>query len=89
MSVALSNTVKGLSSSLTLQINASVADLRAQGIPVISLGAGEPDFDTPPHIRRAAVQAMENGCTRYTSVSGILPLRQAISKHIKKQKNLH
>ena len=89
MSVALSNTVKGLSSSLTLQINASVADLRAQGIPVISLGAGEPDFDTPPHIRRAAVQAMENGCTRYTSVSGLLPLRQAISKHIKKQKNLH
>lgn len=88
MSFSLSHAVKGLSSSLTLQINAAVSDLRAQGIPVISLGAGEPDFDTPPHIRRAAVQAMENGYTRYTAVSGILSLRQAICDHIRKQKNL-
>lgn len=88
MSLSLSRATKGLHSSLTLQINAAVSDLREKGIPVLSLGAGEPDFETPPHIRRAAEAAMEAGHTRYTAVSGILPLRKAICEHIQNQKNL-
>ena len=88
MSLNLSRATKGLSSSLTLQINAAVDDLRKKGIPVLSLGAGEPDFDTPPHIRTAAQAAMEAGHTRYTAVNGILPLRQAICRHIEKKKHL-
>ena len=88
MSLNLSRATKGLSSSLTLQINAAVDDLRKKGIPVLSLGAGEPDFDTPPHIRSAAQAAMEAGHTRYTAVNGILPLRQAICRHIEKKKHL-
>lgn len=55
------------------------AERRAQGAPVISLTAGEPDFDTPKHIREAAVEAIRAGHTRYTPVAGIRPLREAIA----------
>lgn len=77
-----------LAPSATLQINADVSRLKSQSVPVISLGAGEPDFDTPAHICQAARQAINSGYTRYTDVGGILALRQAICDHIQRQKDL-
>lgn len=64
--------------SPTLAMTAKASELKAQGKDVISLSAGEPDFDTPAHIRQAAVDAMKKGMTRYTLVEGTLALRQAI-----------
>lgn len=55
-------------------------DLRAQGAPVLAFGVGEPDFDTPAHVIAAAQRALSEGATRYTSVRGILPLREAICR---------
>lgn len=88
MSLSLSRMATGLEPSVTLQINATVSQMKKQGVPVISLGAGEPDFDTPQHICQAAIQAIEEGQTRYTAVSGIPSLREAICNHIKNQKGL-
>ncbi|MBI5514885.1 MAG: pyridoxal phosphate-dependent aminotransferase [Deltaproteobacteria bacterium] len=66
--------------SATLAINARAQELRAQGVDVISFGAGEPDFDTPTAIRAAGIRAIEDGRTRYTPVSGIPELRAAIAE---------
>ncbi len=82
MSLTLSEKALSIAPSATLGLNAAVAVMKQQGIDVISLGAGEPDFATPAHIRRAAFEAMEQGKTRYTDVSGIPELRQAIAAHI-------
>jgi aspartate aminotransferase len=68
-----------LKESATLAVAAKARALKAQGIPVIDLGAGEPDFDTPSFIRQAAARAIEAGATRYTNTEGILPLREAIA----------
>ena len=88
MSVSLSQRVMHISPSVTLNLNAEVAHLKSQGIQVISLGAGEPDFPTPPHIADAAIQAIRDHQTRYTHVCGIQPLREAICTHIRTQKNI-
>jgi aspartate aminotransferase len=63
-------------------------ELRRQGKPIVSLVVGEPDFDTPAHIRRAAAQAMENGATRYTSMRGTLELRAAIVAKLQRENGL-
>ena len=68
-----------LQESATIAVSARAAELRAQGRDIIDLGAGQPDFDTPAFIRRAAAEAVEAGATRYTATAGILPLRQAIA----------
>uniref|UniRef100_UPI0037BEDE4A aminotransferase class I/II-fold pyridoxal phosphate-dependent enzyme n=1 Tax=Gemmatimonas sp. TaxID=1962908 RepID=UPI0037BEDE4A len=68
-----------LKESATLAVAAKARALKAQGVPVIDLGAGEPDFDTPAFIRQAAARAIEAGATRYTNTEGILPLREAIA----------
>lgn len=65
--------------SATLAINARAQALKAQGVDVISFGAGEPDFDTPEYIREAAKRAIDQGRTRYTAVSGIPELRKVIA----------
>jgi len=88
MSTKLSQTALGIAPSATLKLNAAVAVMRSEGVDVISLGAGEPDFDTPDHIRRAATAAMEQGKTRYTDVAGIPQLRKAIADYILKKKGL-
>lgn len=75
----ISARVRSLTPSLTLQLIAKTKALKAQGKDVVSLGAGEPDFDTPEPVRRAAVRAMDAGHTRYTEVAGILELRKAIA----------
>ena len=69
--------------SITLADTAKAARLKAQGIDVISFGAGEPDFDTPAHIKLAAQQALDKaGTGKYTEVGGILPLREAIASEL-------
>ncbi|MFQ3581561.1 MAG: pyridoxal phosphate-dependent aminotransferase [Chloracidobacterium sp.] len=71
-----------MQSSSTMAATAAAARLRAQGHAVIDLGAGEPDFDTPENIRQAAIQALNEGKTRYTPASGTTELKQAIADYI-------
>jgi aspartate aminotransferase len=68
-----------LKESATIAVSTRAKALRAAGRQVIDLGAGEPDFDTPEYIRRAAQRAIDAGATRYTATEGILPLREAIT----------
>ena len=67
--------------SATIAVSARAKALRAEGRPIIDLGAGEPDFDTPGFIRKAAQRAIDEGATRYTATAGIIPLREAIAAH--------
>lgn len=71
--------VAQLKESATIAVSARAKALRAAGRAIIDLGAGEPDFDTPEFIRRAAQRAIDAGATRYTATEGILPLREAIA----------
>jgi aspartate aminotransferase len=84
MNITLSNRVKAVKPSPTLAITARAAQMRAAGKDIIGLGAGEPDFDTPQHIKDAAIKAMESGFTKYTAVDGTASLKKAI---IAKYKN--
>jgi len=68
-----------LTPSLTLSIDSKAKAMKAEGLDVCGFGAGEPDFDTPEHIKRAAIEALEAGFTKYTPNAGIPELRQAIS----------
>ena len=74
----LSKRVRAIKPSPTLAVSNLASQLRAQGRDVIGLGAGEPDFDTPQHIRDAAIEAIRNGDTHYTAVDGTVALKQAI-----------
>ncbi len=69
-----------LTPSLTLSIDSKAKAMKAEGIDVCGFGAGEPDFDTPEHIKIAAIEALQAGFTKYTPSSGIPELRQAISE---------
>src|ERR1700730_14482417 len=71
-----------LSPSLTLSIDSKAKAMKAEGIDVCGLGAGEPDFDTPEHIKQAAISALQAGFTKYTPSSGIPELRQAIAEKL-------
>lgn len=77
---APSRNIAQLRESATIAVSARAKALRAAGRPVLDLGAGEPDFDTPEFIRRAAQRAIDAGATRYTATEGILPLRTAIAR---------
>jgi len=66
--------------SVTLAITAKAKAMKARGIDVVGFGAGEPDFDTPDHIKEAAVRAIKEGFTKYTPVSGIEELKEAIAE---------
>ncbi|MBI4823367.1 MAG: pyridoxal phosphate-dependent aminotransferase [Nitrospirae bacterium] len=70
--------------SPTLAMDASAKAMRAQGIDVVNFGVGEPDFDTPPNIKEAAIKAIRDGKTKYTPVGGIDPLKDAIIEKFKK-----
>src|SRR6201993_3308626 len=71
-----------LTPSLTLSIDSKAKAMKAEGIDVCGFGAGEPDFDTPEHIKRAAIDALEAGFTKYTPSAGIPELRQAIAEKL-------
>ena len=77
-----------LSPSLTLAISAKAKAMKAAGESVVSFGVGEPDFNTPDHIIQAAKVALDNGQTKYTPSSGLLPLRKAICEKFKKDNGL-
>ena len=85
----LSNRINQVKPSLTLIITAKAAELKKAGKNIINLGAGEPDFDTPEHIKQAGINAIKNGQTRYTAVDGIPELKEAIIKKFKRDNNLN
>src|SRR5438105_1207913 len=76
--------VADMTVSSTLAVVMAAERLRAQGVEVIDLGAGEPDFPTPENVKQAGHQALDQNFTRYTATSGIAPLRQAIVKMLKR-----
>jgi aspartate aminotransferase len=78
----IADRLNGIAPSMTLAISAKARALQAQGLDVCSFGSGEPDFDTPDHIKRAAIQALERGETKYASVEGIARLREAIARKL-------
>jgi aspartate aminotransferase len=84
----LSNRAKSLRPSPTLAINAKAKSMQSQGIQVISFGAGEPDFDTPDNIKKAAKKAIDDGFTKYTPVGGIDELKDAIINKFKSDSQL-
>lgn len=84
----LATRVQELTPSLTLAIDSKAKALKAEGVDVCGFGAGEPDMDTPEHIKAAAIEALQNGFTKYTPSSGTPELRQAISEKFKADNNL-
>ena len=84
MTIQLSDRVSAVKPSPTLAITARAAAMRAAGKDIIGLGAGEPDFDTPDHIKHAAIEAINNGFTKYTAVDGIPSLKQAVIEKFKR-----
>lgn len=85
----LSARLETLSPSATLAMSQKSQELKAQGFDVINLSVGEPDFNTPDHIKEAAKQAIDNNFSFYTPVPGYMTLRQAISDKLKKENGLH
>ena len=83
-----SQRVQMVKPSPTLAVTARAAELRAAGNDIIGLGAGEPDFDTPVHIKNAALKAIAEGKTKYTAVDGTAELKQAIINKFKRDNGL-
>ena len=88
MDVQLSDRVNNIKPSPTLAVTNRAAELRAAGKNIIGLGAGEPDFDTPEHIKAAAIEALQNGFTKYTAVDGTPALKNAIIEKLKRDNDL-
>ena len=88
MDVQLSNRVQAIKPSPTLAVTNKAAELKAAGQDIIGLGAGEPDFDTPDHIKAAAIEAINAGQTKYTAVDGTPALKKAIIEKFKRDNNL-
>jgi aspartate aminotransferase len=88
MSIKLSARVQAVKPSATLAITARAKALKAAGKDVIGLGAGEPDFDTPDHIKEAAIAAIERGFTKYTAVDGTPELKQAVIAKFERENQL-
>jgi aspartate aminotransferase len=84
----VSNNLKRIKPSPTLAVTQKARELKAAGKEVISLGAGEPDFDTPENIKQAAIKAINDGDTKYTAVDGTPALKNAIIKKFKRENNL-
>lgn len=84
----LSSKLTQMAESATIKMAQVAREMKAQGHDVISLSLGEPDFDTPDHIKEAAKQALDDGYTKYTPVPGLLELREAISAKFKRDNNL-
>ena len=89
MDITLSDRVKRIKPSPTLAVTARAAALRAEGKDIIGLGAGEPDFDTPEHIKQAAIAAIQRGFTKYTAVDGTKELKTAIVNKFKRENQLN
>ncbi|WP_018949502.1 pyridoxal phosphate-dependent aminotransferase [Thioalkalivibrio sp. ALMg11] len=88
MEIELSDRVQRIQPSPTLAVSALAAQLRAEGRDIVGLGAGEPDFDTPEHIKQAAVDALARGETKYTPVDGTVSLKAAIIRKFDRDNGL-
>jgi len=88
MNYKISKRAAALAPSLTLAIDSKAKQMKADGLDVVGFGAGEPDFDTPQHIKDAAAKALADGFTKYTPSSGIPELRQAIADKFKRENGL-
>jgi len=88
LDVKPSQRANSIKPSPTLAVSAKAGQLRAEGRDIIGLGAGEPDFDTPEHIKQAAIQALHEGFTKYTAVGGTTGLVQAIIQKFKRENDL-
>ncbi|HXU02171.1 MAG TPA: aminotransferase class I/II-fold pyridoxal phosphate-dependent enzyme, partial [Polyangia bacterium] len=84
----VSNRLSVIKPSPTLAVSAKAAKLKAEGRDVIAMGAGEPDFDTPQHIKDAAIAAMQKGLTKYTAAGGTPSLKKAIVAKFKRENGL-
>ena len=87
--ITLSQRVQRVKPSPTLAVSARAAELRAAGADIIGLGVGEPDFDTPDHIKQAAIRAIQQGATRYTAVDGTAELKNAIINKFQRDNGLN
>ena len=88
MNYKISQRAASLAPSLTLAIDSKAKAMKAEGLDVVGFGAGEPDFDTPQHIKDAAIKALNEGFTKYTPSSGIPELRQAIADKFQRENGL-
>ncbi len=86
--VELSHSIKRIKPSATMAVTQKARELKAAGKDIIGLGAGEPDFDTPENIKNAAIQAINDGDTKYTPVDGTPELKKAIKAKFKRENNL-
>jgi len=89
MSDFLSDRVQNVKPSATLAVTAKATELKSQGIKIVPMGSGEPDFDTPLNIQQAGIQAINDGLTRYTPVDGTTDLKYAIIEKFKRDNNLN
>ncbi len=85
----LSDRILQMAESATIKMSQKARELRAAGHDIINLSLGEPDFDTPDHIKEAAMQALRDGYTKYTPVPGLPEFREAISEKFKRDNHLH
>src|SRR5688500_20129513 len=86
--VRISSRISDIKPSVTLAVTARAARLRAEGVDDVGFGAGEPDFDTPTHIKDAAKRALDAGMTKYTAAGGTIQLRKAIAKEMERAHGL-
>lgn len=84
----ISKTAQSVSASVTMAVTARAKQLKAEGVDVVSFGAGEPDFDTPDFIKEAAKNALDAGKTKYSPAAGIIELRQEIARKLKEENGL-
>ena len=88
MSTILSNRVQKVKPSATMAVSDKAKELKSQGIQIVSMGSGEPDFDTPTNIQKAAIKAIGNGETRYTAADGTPELKKAICEKFIRENGL-
>ena len=88
LDIPLSHRAQSIKPSPTLAVTARAAELRTEGKDIIGLGTGEPDFDTPQHIKEAAIEALRKGQTKYTAVDGTAELKLAIINKFKRENDL-
>ena len=84
----LSRIASAVHASTTLAIDAKAKQMKADGLDVVGFGTGEPDFDTPENIKKAAIAAINEGKTKYTPAAGIIPLRKAVAESLKRELDL-
>lgn len=85
----ISNILDSIKPSPTLEVAKKAAELKKSGVDIISLGAGEPDFDTPDNIKEAAIKGIRDGATKYTNVDGMMALKEAVQAKFQKENDLY